>query len=97
MDVDFSWAEPERRQLCETALGSPVGLAEPIDLKVLASPDPIGASIAAIIRRASLAADGPGSPAPLIAADLIIATRKQFQREARLPPSEQFGAYARLL
>ena len=90
-------AEAERHRLWQIALGPPVELAEPIDLDILAGIDLTGASIAAIIRCASLAADGPDGPASLTAADLITATRKQFQREARLPPSEQFGMYARLL
>jgi hypothetical protein len=93
-------AEPERRRLWEIALGPPVELAEPVDLDLLAALDLTGASIAAIIRSAGLAAArGPdaGGPAPLTVADLIAATRKQYQREARLLPREQLGAYARLL
>jgi len=97
-------AEPERRRLWEIALGPPVELAEPIDLDAFAALDLTGASIAAIIRSAGLASvqtrDGRPStagPVSLTAADLVAATRKQFQREARLLPREQFGVYARLL
>ena len=95
-------AEPERRRLWEIALGPPVELAEPIDVGILAGLDLTGAGIAAIIRSAGLAAAGgggyaPGRPAPLTAADVVAAARRQFQREARLLPGEQLGAYARLL
>jgi hypothetical protein len=97
-------AEPERRRLWEIALGPPVELAEPIDADILAGLDLTGAGIAAIIRSAGLAAaksggetDFPGCPAPLTAADVVAAVRRQFQREARLLAPEQLREYARLL
>jgi ATPase family associated with various cellular activities (AAA) len=95
-------AEAERRRLWEITLGPPVELAEPIDIDILAGLDLTGAGIAAVIRSAGLAAARPdpaalGRPAPLTAADVVAAARRQFQREARLLPREQLGAYARLL
>ena len=89
-------AEPERRRLWEVALGPPVELAEPVDIGCLAGLDLTGAGIAAIGRSAAALATA-GSPAPLTVADLLTATRKQFQREARLLPREQLGTYSRLL
>jgi hypothetical protein len=97
-------AEPERRRMWEIALGPPVEMAEPIDVDILAGLDLTGAGIAAIIRSAGLAAAKsggetyfPGRPAPLTAADVVAAVRRQFQREARLLAPEQLRGYAGLL
>jgi hypothetical protein len=89
-------AEPQRRRLWELALGPPVRLAEPLELEVLAALDLTGAGIAAIVRSAALAVHAGGRDA-LTPADVLTATRKQFQREARLLPRELLGRYADLL
>jgi hypothetical protein len=89
-------AEPERRRLWELALGPPVRLAEPLELDVLAALDLTGAGIAAIVRGAALAVHADGRDA-LTPGDVLTATRKQFQREARLLPRELLGPYAGLL
>jgi hypothetical protein len=89
-------SEAQRRRLWELALGPPVQLDEEVDLDLLAALDLTGAGIAAIVRSAALAvhADGRGS---LAVADVLTATSKQFQREARLLPRELLGPYAELL
>lgn len=89
--------QPQRRRLWEIALGPPVQLADPLDLDLLATLDLTGAGIAAVVRSAGLAAAGADGPAPLRVPDIVTAVRKQYQREARLLPAEQLGAYARLL
>jgi SpoVK/Ycf46/Vps4 family AAA+-type ATPase len=89
-------AEAERRQLWEIALAPPVQVAEDLDLDVLAALDLTGASIAAIVRSAALSAHADDRRS-LTASDILIATSKQFQREARLLPRELLGPYADLL
>jgi ATPase family associated with various cellular activities (AAA) len=94
--------EAERRRLWEIALAPPVELAGPIDYELLAGVELTGAGIAAVVRTAGLAAAHDtahtvGGPAPLRPLDLVAAIHRQFQREARLLPSEQLGRYARLL
>lgn len=86
-------ARAERQRLWELALAPPVKLAESLDAAVLAALDLTGAGIAAIVRSAALAAHAAGRRS-LTAADIIIATGAQFQREARLLPREQLGSYA---
>ncbi|MEA2371775.1 MAG: hypothetical protein QOH12_2169 [Solirubrobacteraceae bacterium] len=89
-------AEAERHRLWELALAPPVALEEELDLDLLAALDLTGASIAAIVRSAALAvhADGRGA---LTASDVVMATSRQFQREARLVPRELLGRYAELV
>ena len=89
-------AEAERHRLWELALAPPVALEEALDLDLLAALDLTGASIAAIVRSAALAvhADGRGA---LTASDVLMATSRQFQREARLVPRELLGRYAELV
>jgi hypothetical protein len=89
-------AEPERRRLWELALAPPVRLTEPLELDVLATLDLTGAGIAAIVRGAALAVHAAGGDA-LAPADVLSATRRQFQREARLLPRELLGPYADLV
>jgi hypothetical protein len=88
--------EPERRRLWELTLAPPVQLAEQIDLDLLAALDLTGASIAAIVRSAALAVHAAGCPT-LTVRDVLTATNRQFQREARLLPRELLGRYAELL
>ena len=88
-------AEAERRRMWEIAIGPPVRLAGNIDLDVLTRLDLTGAGIAAIVRTASLAAGGDTEEqAALDMAGIVAAVRRQYQREARILPREQLGAYA---
>lgn len=89
-------AEAQRRRLWELALAPPVEVDEPLRLDVLAALDLTGAGIAAIVRSAALAVHGDGRGA-LTPADVLSATRKQFQREARVLPRELLGPYAALV
>ncbi|MEA2274943.1 MAG: hypothetical protein QOI98_3651, partial [Solirubrobacteraceae bacterium] len=89
-------AEAERRRLWQIALAPPVQLSEEIDLSLFAALDLTGASIAAIIRSAALAVHADGRQT-LTVSDVLTATSKQFQREARLLPRELLGPYADLL
>jgi hypothetical protein len=88
--------EGERLRLWEIALAAPVQVAEDLELERLAALDLTGASIAAIVRSAALAAHADDRDA-LTAADVLTATGKQFQREARLLPRELLGPYAALV
>jgi SpoVK/Ycf46/Vps4 family AAA+-type ATPase len=88
--------EEERLRLWELALADPVQLAEPVELERLATLDLTGAGIAAIVRSAALTAHADDRDS-LTAADLLTATSKQFQREARLLPRELLGPYAEML
>jgi ATP-dependent 26S proteasome regulatory subunit len=88
--------EAQRRRLWEIALAPPVQLAEDLDLDLLAALDLTGAGIAAIVRSAALAVHADGRRA-LTVPDVLTATSKQFQREARLLPRELLGPYAGLL
>jgi len=88
--------EEERLRLWELALADPVRLAEPLELERLATLDLTGAGIAAIVRSAALAAHADDRDA-LTAVDVLTATSKQFQREARLLPRELLGPYAALV
>ena len=85
----------ERLRLWQLALAAPVRLAEPVELERLAALDLTGAGIAAIVRSAALMAHAEGRDA-LTLRDILVATNKQFQREARLLPRELLGAYASL-
>jgi hypothetical protein len=88
-------AEAERRRMWEIALGPPVCLAGDVDLDVLTRLELTGAGIAAIVRSASLAAGGDTEQqAALDMAGIVAAVRRQYQREARILPREQLGAYA---
>ena len=82
-------------QTCSRPLAAPVRLAEPVELERLAALDLTGAGIAAIVRSAALMAHAEGRDA-LTLRDILVATNKQFQREARLLPRELLGAYASL-
>jgi hypothetical protein len=88
--------EAERRRLWEIALAPPVLVGEAVDLDVIAALDLTGASIAAIVRSAALAVHA-NDRRLLTVADILTATSKQFQREARLLPREILGPYAGLL
>jgi SpoVK/Ycf46/Vps4 family AAA+-type ATPase len=88
--------EEERLRLWQIALADPVRVAEPLDLDRLATLDLTGAGIAAIVRGAALSAHADDRDA-LTAADVITATSKQFQREARLLPRELLGPYTALV
>jgi ATPase family protein associated with various cellular activities (AAA)/winged helix domain-containing protein len=88
--------EAQRRRLWEVGLAPPVQLAEALDLDLLAALELTGASIAAIVRSAALAVHADGRRS-LTIADVLTATGKQFQREARLLPRELLGPYAALL
>lgn len=93
-------AEAQRRQMWEIALGPPVRLAANVDLDVLTRLELTGAGIAAIVRGASLSAGGgtedgdTEEQAALDMGDIVAAVRRQYQREARILPREQLGAYA---
>jgi len=89
-------AEAQRRRLWEIALAPPVSMAEELELDLLAALDLTGASIAAIVRSAALAVHADGRRS-LTVSDVLAATSKQFQREARLLPRELLGPYAGLL
>jgi hypothetical protein len=79
----------------EIALGPPVRLGANVDLDVLTRLELTGAGIAAIVRGASLSAGGDTEDqAALDMADIVAAVRRQYQREARILPREQLGAYA---
>jgi ATPase family associated with various cellular activities (AAA) len=88
--------EAERRRLWEIALSPPVQTAEALDLDLLAALDLTGASIAAIVRSAALGVHADGRRS-LTVPDVLTATSKQFQREARLLPRELLGPYAALM
>jgi hypothetical protein len=89
-------AEAERRRLWELMLGPPVTIEPALDLDVLSRLELTGAGIAAIVRSAALASHADGRSS-LSARDLVVATARQFQREARLLPREELGAYAELV
>jgi len=77
-------------------LSPPVQTAEALDLDLLAALDLTGASIAAIVRSAALGVHADGRRS-LTVPDVLTATSKQFQREARLLPRELLGPYAALM
>jgi hypothetical protein len=89
-------APPERRRLWELMLGPPVAAAEPLDLDALAGLELTGAGIAAVVRGAALASNADARSS-LTMRDVVAAVARQFQRESRLLPREQLGAYADLV
>jgi SpoVK/Ycf46/Vps4 family AAA+-type ATPase len=89
-------APAERKRLWELMLGPPVATAGVLDLDALATLELTGAGIAGVVRSAALASHADARSS-LTMRDVVAATARQFQRESRLLPREQLGAYADLL